>query len=89
MGDDEIALRQNMLEFDTLAGKLARRFLEVIDKRLDPVGNAGVMLNIFSANIFLCRFARTTLIEKQIVEIDDRLFISLKKIRHCKSRCSR
>ena len=82
MQHHEVALSDDTLEMNTLAGVLPRHSLEVLDERIFAVGHFGVVLSVFLACVLFDGLGWTTLIEHQIVEHGHCALVSLALLTH-------
>jgi len=71
MQHDVIALGDDTLELNVLSGVLLRHPREVLDEGTLAVRDAGVVLNIDIACVFLDGFGGAALVEHQVVKGSD------------------
>ena len=77
MQDYVVAFGDDPKDLDFLAGVLAGRFLEVVDETLLAVADARIVLDILGSRVLLDRLARLALIEHQVIEGGDLMFVAL------------
>lgn len=85
MQDDVIALGDDALEADALGRVLPRHPREIFDESFLAIAHFRVVLDVNVARVFFDSFGRLTLIEHQIVESHDALFVLLELSRYLRS----
>src|SRR6185295_4673054 len=80
--DDKVALGQDPLEVNALAGKLRRHALEIRDERLFSVANRGVVLGVRRAGISFHGRRGLVLVEHQVIKSLDIAFVAFEPVVH-------
>jgi hypothetical protein len=72
-----VAFSDSPFEFHTLAGVIARGFLEIGDEAFLPVSYTRIVLDVAISRVSIDRFAGAALVEHEIIECHHVLLVAL------------